>query len=63
MKFRPDSFYKDNNVTAILGKKAVRIDPENKNVVLDDGKSISYDKLLVATGSRPFIPPVKGLER
>lgn len=63
MKFRPDSFYKDNNVTAILGKKAVRIDPENKNVVLDDGKSISYDKLLVATGSRPFIPPVKGLEK
>lgn len=62
MKYRPDSFYKDNNVTAILGKKAVKIDPKNRKVMLDDGKAVPYDKLLVATGSRPFIPPMKGLD-
>lgn len=62
MKYRPDSFYKDNNVTAILGKKAVKIDTKNRKVMLDDGKAVPYDKLLVATGSRPFIPPMKGLD-
>lgn len=62
MKYRPDSFYKDNNVTAILGKKAEKIDTENRKVILDDGKQVDYDKLLVATGSRPFIPPMQGLD-
>lgn len=62
MKYRPDSFYKDKNVTAILGKKAVKIDTENRKVVLDDKSEIPYDKLLNATGSRPFIPPMKGLD-
>ncbi|MCI7804541.1 MAG: FAD-dependent oxidoreductase [Oscillospiraceae bacterium] len=62
MKYRPDSFYKDNDVTPILGKKAVKIDTKNRKVMLDDGKAVPYDKLLVATGSRPFIPPMKGLD-
>lgn len=62
MKYRPDSFYKDKNVTAILGKKAVKIDTENRKVVLDDKSEVPYDKLLNATGSRPFIPPMKGLD-
>lgn len=62
MKYRPDSFYKDNNVTPILGKKAVKIDTKNRKVMLDDGKAVPYDKLLVATGSRPFVPPMKGLD-
>ncbi len=62
MKYRPDSFYEDNNVTALLGKTAVSIDKEQKIVVLDDGQRIPYDKLLLATGSKPFIPPMKGLD-
>lgn len=62
MKYRPDSFYKDNDVTPILGKKAVKIDTKNRKVMLDDGKAVSYDKLLVATGSRPFVPPMKRLD-
>lgn len=63
MKYRPDSFYKDNNVTAILGKKAVKIDTKQRKITLDDKKIVPYDKLLVATGSRPFIPPMKGLDK
>lgn len=62
MKYRPDGFYKDNNVTAVLGKKVVKIDVKNRNVVLSDGKTVSYDKLLCAAGSRPFIPPMEGLD-
>lgn len=63
MKYRPDSFYADNKVTAILGKKAVSINKEEKSVVLDDGNAVQYDKLLVATGSKPFVPGFKGLDK
>lgn len=63
MKYRPDSFYKDNNVNTILGKKAVSINKEEKEVILEDNTKIKYDRLLVATGSRPFVPPMEGLDK
>ena len=61
MKYRPDSFYADNKVTTLLGKKAVSINKDEKAVVLEDGNAVQYDKLLVATGSKPFVPEFKGL--
>ena len=63
MKYRPDSFYDDNKVNAILGKEVVKIDKDKKAVALNDGEEISYDKLLVATGSAPFVPPMQGLDK
>ncbi len=63
MKYRPDSFYADNGVTLLAGKRAEKIDPATKTVLLDDGSVVSYDKLLIATGSRPFVPPIKGLNQ
>ncbi len=63
MKYRPDSFYKDNGVEVMFGKRAVSIDKMNKRVALDDGTNVNYDKLLVATGSRPFIPHMDGLDK
>jgi len=63
MRYRGDSFYSDNNCEFLPGKTVLKIDPEEKTVLLDDGRYESYDKLLVATGSIPFIPPVKGLEK
>lgn len=63
MKYRPDSFYKDNNVNTILDKKAVSINKEEKEVILEDNTKIKYDRLLVATGSRPFVPPMEGLDK
>ncbi len=62
MKYRPDDFYEKNHVTALLGRKAVAVDPMAHSVRLEDGEILTYDKLLVATGSRPFIPPMDGLE-
>lgn len=63
MKYRPDSFYADNMVDVMLGKTVVSVDPEAHNVKLDSGVVVSYDKLMVATGSSPFVPPMKGLEK
>ena len=39
------------------------IDPAKQIVRLADGRDVPYDKLLVATGSRPFVPPMAGLDQ
>lgn len=62
MKYRPDDFYEQNNVTFLGGKTAVHLDPEAKEVKLDDDSFLNYDKLLVATGSVPFVPPTEGID-
>jgi len=62
MKYRGSSFYDTMNCKVILGREAVKINDAKKEVVLDNGEVINYDKLLVATGSLPFVPPMKGLE-
>ena len=55
----PD-FYQKNNVQIHIGDKAIAIDREKKTVASAQGKEIAYDKLILATGSYPFVPPIKG---
>ncbi len=62
MKYRGDSFYSDNNVDARLGVTVTKIDRSAKTVTTDGGEVIPYDRLLIATGSNPFIPPMAGLD-
>lgn len=61
--YRGEDFYEKNGVETLLGRRAVKIDPAKKTVTLDDGSQIAYDRLLNATGSKPFVPPMKGLEK
>ena len=61
MKYRPDSFYADHGIELCFGE-VEKIDPEHKTVSLDSHQEIAYDKLLVATGSRPFVPPMDGFD-
>ncbi|MBQ1333870.1 MAG: FAD-dependent oxidoreductase, partial [Clostridia bacterium] len=61
MKYRPDGFYKENSVSFMPGVSAVSLDTENKTVKTEQG-GVKYDRLLIAAGSRPFIPPMKGFE-
>ena len=56
----PLSWYADNNITLHLGKKVVDIDRRNRIVKAEDGTEAGYDRLLVCTGSNPFILPVPG---
>lgn len=57
------NFYEQNGVTVYLNDKAVEIDREAKTVVSEQGTKIEYDKLIMATGSYPFVPPIKGNDR
>lgn len=61
--YRPADYYEQNGVTPVLGRKVMKIDTSNRTVVLDDGLSVQYDKLMVATGSKPFVPPMNGLDK
>ncbi|MFX1409704.1 MAG: NAD(P)/FAD-dependent oxidoreductase, partial [Promethearchaeota archaeon] len=55
-----DEWYKDKNLKLYLNKKVNKIDPENKNIyILGENDPISYDKLILALGSTPNIPPIK----
>lgn len=55
-----ESWYEEKNVTVILSKIVENINV-NKNIIrLDDGQEIEYEKLLIGSGSRPFIPPING---
>lgn len=53
-------FYEDNGVTAIFGDAVTEIDPVTKLVSTGNGRQFKYDKLVLATGSYPFVPPVPG---
>ncbi len=55
-----EEWYRENQINVILNKIVEKIDFENNVIKLDDGILISYKKLLLATGSRPFIPPIAG---
>ncbi len=59
---RPEKFYADKDVTLKLNTKATAIDRSSKTVTLDDGTDLAYDKLLLATGSRPRKLTIEGAE-
>ena len=58
----PLSWYADNGITLHLGKTVTEIDRVRRRVVAADGTAAEYDRLLIATGSNPFILPVPGKE-
>ncbi|MDR2670589.1 MAG: FAD-dependent oxidoreductase [Oscillospiraceae bacterium] len=62
MRYRDADFYETHGVRPLLGHTALSLDPAQKTVALDDGQVLPYDKLLVATGSVPFVPPMEGLD-
>jgi len=63
LRYRPADFYEKNGVITRLGQTVSRINADAKTVSLESGETLSYDKLCICTGSRPFIPPVNGLEK
>ena len=62
MQYRDADFYEKNRCRVLYGKKAVQILADSKEAQLSDGSRIPYDRLCIAAGSSPFIPPFEGLE-
>ncbi len=57
----PLNWYAENDVTLHAGVRVRSIDRAGRTIEDDRGRVHSYDKLLIATGSRPFVPPIEGL--
>jgi nitrite reductase (NADH) large subunit len=57
------SWYADNGITLHAGTRIERIDRFAKVAYADDGTGTPYDKLIIATGSRAFVPPIPGIHR
>jgi nitrite reductase (NADH) large subunit len=55
-------WYEENNITLHLGKQITKIDRVKRLVIAADGTIAEYDRLLLATGSNPFMLPVPGKE-
>jgi nitrite reductase (NADH) large subunit len=55
-------WYAANRITLHLGQKVVKIDRRERQVVCADGTQASYDRLLLATGSTPFMLPIPGVD-
>ena len=53
-------YYQENNIEIHIGDRVTAINRANKTVTSANGVEISYDKLILATGSYPFVPPIKG---
>ena len=62
LHYRPADFYEKNGVKTMFGRTVTKIDPTAKTVLLEHGETVPYDKLCICTGSRPFVPPMEGLE-
>lgn len=62
MLFRLPDFYKENNVQTILGQKVTGLNITKRNIKLEDGRTITWDKLLLATGGSSIVPRIKGIE-
>ncbi len=63
MLYRPVDFYERNNISTILGQKAVSLDLAKHTLTLGSGGTVSWQKLLLATGGLPIVPPMKGIDR
>lgn len=57
------AFYQENQVRYCANEKVVALDKSNKTLTTASGQTLSYDKLVLATGSYPFVPPIPGHKR
>src|SRR4051812_49786804 len=56
----PLDWYAQNQIQLLTRPRVTSIDRSARTITLSDGRTLPYDKLVIATGSRPFIPPIPG---
>jgi len=59
----PANWYEQHKISTILNTPVASIDPRNHKVFDPQGTSYSYDKLILATGAAPVIPPIPGIDK
>jgi len=62
LSMRPDDYYKDKSVNLKLATYIEKVDLESRELQTSEGELIPFEKLLLATGGKPYVPQIKGLE-
>lgn len=62
MPLKSDVFYRENDINLQLDTSVTAINSQARNVVLDDGRVLEFDRLLIATGAEPVRPPIHGAD-
>lgn len=62
IELKPAAWWRARGVSMLYGKPVTTIERAAKTVTLADGLTLPYGKLVLATGSRPLVPPVPGFE-
>ncbi len=57
------AYYDENGIQYFVNDKVLAISPEDKKITTASGREESYDKLILATGSYPFVPPIPGKDQ
>ncbi|MGB9097787.1 FAD-dependent oxidoreductase, partial [Erwinia sp.] len=57
-----NDLYLKNHVEVLIGERAITLNRQEKVIHSSSGRAVHYDKLVIATGSYPWIPPIKGAE-
>jgi len=61
IRFRPEDFFSRWRLNRVLGASVTAVEPDRSRVIIQGNGILEYDRLLIATGSSSFIPPVPGL--
>jgi nitrite reductase (NADH) large subunit len=62
LTIKQNEWYDQNQIELVLNNAVTDIDEKNKEVITSSAEKIEYDKLLLATGGVPFVPPIPGAE-
>jgi NAD(P)H-nitrite reductase large subunit len=61
MAYLPEGFYADNRINLLLNSEVTAVNTDKRQVRLAGGDTIPFDRLLIATGGDPFVPPIEGM--
>ena len=63
LPIHPESWYIEKRIGLVLGGEATGISTPDQTVTLADGSDIAFDRLILALGSHPFVPPIPGAQQ
>ncbi len=63
IQIHDEAWYKEKNITNLLGREIIKLSADEKKVYLCDGEVIKYDKCIYSLGAEGFIPSIKGKDK
>ncbi len=63
IKYRGDLFWEKNEIQELMGNKVISLNLADRYVELEGGDRVSFEKLLIATGGKPFVPEMEGVNK